>query len=263
MSFSPQLFMTNINAKEGLARPCRYEVVLPIPTYINQYIGNSFIEKFLNLPNTLVSDISNIFNNAQTQDIQSRSANPDMSRYLAMQCDAAELPGKSLITGDFKVYGPSIKIPYQTQYVDTNLTFLCTNEFYERKLFDRWIDAIMPSDTNNLRYPRGQNSRYLTNIKIIQYDEFIRQIFAVELIDAYPVGIAPQPLSWMDDNFHRLTVNFTYSKYRVVYQGSYDLVAAATALFGVKASPWFQNIQPTATQPLGTLFNDINKLFNY
>lgn len=263
MSFSPQLFMTNINAKEGLARPCRYEVVLPIPTYINQYIGNSIFEKFLNLPNTLISDISNIINGSNTQDQQSVSANPDVSRYLAMQCDSAELPGRSLLTYDAKVYGPSYKIPYQTQYNDINLSFLCTNEFYERKLFERWIDSIMPSDTNNLRYPKGQNSRYMTNIKIIQYDEFIRQIYAVELIDAFPVGVAAQPLSWMDDNFHRLSVSFAYSKYRIIYQGSYDLVAAATALFGVKVSPWFQNIQPTVSQPLGTLFNNINSFVNY
>jgi hypothetical protein len=233
MSFSPQLFLSNINAKEGLAKPSRFEVVLPIPPYINSFIGSSFLEKILNLPNVLIAEISDIVRQTSV-DTQSRSDNPSMSRYLALQCESAELPGKTLQTADVKIYGPIFKVPYQTQYSDINLTFMCTNEFYERKLFDRWIEAIMPTDTNNLRYSKGANTRYLTNIKIIQYDEFIRQIFAVELIDAFPIGISPQQVSWSEDNFHRLTIQFAYQRYRVLYDGNYDLVQAATALFGTK-----------------------------
>ena len=155
-----------------------------------------------------------------------------MSRYLALQCETAELPGKTLQTADVKIYGPTFKVPYQTQYADTSLTFICTNQFYERKLFDRWMEAIMPSDTNNLRFPKGNQSRYMTNIKIIQYDDFIKQIYAVELIDAFPIGIGPQSLNWADDGFHRLSVQFAYQKYRPIYDGTYNLAAAATALFG-------------------------------
>jgi hypothetical protein len=125
------------------------------------------------------------------------------------------------------------------------LTFLCTNEFWERKLFDRWIEAINPSDTNNFRFPKGDNNGfntgYMTTIKVIQYDDFIKQIYAVELIDAFPIGLSAQQLSWSDDNFHRLSVQFAYQKYKPVYTGSYDIAAAAAALFGVglsKISPF-------------------------
>jgi hypothetical protein len=152
---------------------------------------------------------------------------------LALQCESAELPGKTLQTADVKIYGPTFKVPYQTQYTETTFTFLCTNEFYERKLFDRWMEAINPSDTNNLRFPKGETTRYMSNIKIIQYDEFIRQIYAVELIDAFPIGIASQALNWSEDGFHRLSIQFAYQRYRTIYEGTYDLAAAASALFGV------------------------------
>ena len=142
-------------------------------------------------------------------------------------------------------------------YADTSLTFLCTNEFYERKLFERWIEAIMPSDTNNLRFPKGKDSRYLTNIKIIQYDEFIRQIFAIELIDAFPIGISSQPLSWTEEGFHRLTVQFAYQKYRVVYNGNYDLVQAATSLFGIKFSQYMNAKVGDLNSSIGTIFNKV------
>lgn len=256
MSFSPQLFLSNLNAKDGLAKNNRYEVILPIPAYINQFVSNSLIESLLNLPNNVISDITQLVR-GNVDDPQSRSDNPSLSRYLALQCEAAELPGKTLQTADVKIYGPIFKVPYQTQYADTNLTFLCTNEFYERKLFERWMESIMPTDTNNLRYAKGTDSRYLTNIKIIQYDEFIRQIYIVELIDAFPIGISSQQLSWSEEGFHRLTVQFSYQKYRVVYQGNYDLVQAATSLFGVKFSQYVNSAITDITSPVGTIFNRI------
>ena len=255
MSFSPNLFLANIRGKDGLAKPSRFEVVLPIPPYIGQFIGNSIIEKILNFPNSVFTDVSDAIGNAfgrqGERDEQARTSNPSLSRYLALQCESAELPGKTLATADVKIYGPTFKVPYQTQYTDTTLTFLCTNDFFERKLFDRWTEAIMPSDTNNLRFPKGQSTRYMTNIKIIQYDEFIKQIYAVELIDAFPIGISPQSLSWSDENFHRLQIQFAYQKYRVIYDGTYDLAAAATAVLGSAASRLLPFGKATTKLPFG------------
>jgi hypothetical protein len=255
MSFSPNLFLANIRGKDGLAKPSRFEVILPIPPYIGQFVGNSIIEKILNFPNSVFSDVTSaigsVFGRQGEQDEQARSSNPSVTRYLALQCESAELPGKTLQTADVKIYGPTFKVPYQTQYGDTSFTFLCTNDFFERKLFDRWTEAIMPSDTNNLRFPKGQSTRYMTNIKIIQYDEFIKQIYAVELIDAFPIGISPQSLSWSDENFHRLQIQFAYQKYRVIYDGTYDLAAAATAVLGSAASRLLPFGKATTKLPFG------------
>ena len=236
MSFSPNLFLANVRAKDGLAKPSRFEVVLPIPTYIGSFISNSIIEKILNFPNSVFNDVTDAIGSAfgkqGQKDDQSRSSSPSVSRYLALQCESTDLPGKTFQTADVKIYGPIFKVPYATQYADATFTFLCTNQFYERKLFDRWMEAINPTDTNNLRYPQGETTRYMTNIKIIQYDDFIKQIYAVELIDAFPIGIASQALNWGEDGFHRLSVQFAYQKYNTIYEGTYNLAAAATALFG-------------------------------
>jgi len=240
MSFSPNLFLSNIRGKDGLAKPSRFEVILPIPPYIGQFVGSSIIEKILNFPNSIFTDVTDAIGTAfgrnGQEDEYSRTSNSSLSRYLALQCETAELPGKSLQTADVKIYGPTFKVPYQTQYGDTSFTFLCTNDFFERKLFDRWMEAIQPTDTNNMRFPKGLTTRYMCNIKIIQYDEFIKQIYAVELIDAFPVAIAPQSLSWSEENFHRLQITFAYQKYRTIYDGTYDLAAATTALFGSVAA---------------------------
>lgn len=259
MAFSPQYFLSNLNAKDGLAKPCRFEVILDIPPYINNFISQSALSQILNFPNSIITDVTSFLTGNTGP--QNKSANSSMSRYLALQCESAELPGKTLTTADAKIYGPIYKVPYQTQYTETLLTFLCTNEFYERKLFDTWLNAIMPTDTNNLRFPKGSDTRYLTNVKIIQYDEFIQQIYAVNLIDAFPIGIAAQPLSWGDSNFHRVSVQFSYRKYEVIYDAQYDLMSAVTELFGEQAAAWYtQNVVGKIGQPVGTIFDALQKL---
>jgi hypothetical protein len=244
MSFTPNLFLSNIKAKDGLSRPNRFQIILPIPAYIANYIDNGILEQLLNFPNTIVTEVTDIVNSAigSLPTGQSKTSNASITRYLSLQCETAELPGKTLQTADVKIYGPTFKVPYQKQFQDINLGFLCTNDFYERKLFDQWIESIMPASSNNLRYPKDDETRYLTNIKIIQYDDFIKQIYAVELIDAFPIGIASQPLSWSDDGFHRLSVQFAYQKYRPLYEGGYDLVQAATSIFGSQAATLFDRV---------------------
>lgn len=231
MAFSPNSFLSNVNAKGGLARPSRFQVILPIPPYIAQFVKNSLIEKILNLPNSIMADVTDAINNAIGSGTEaSRSANPTMTRYLALQCESAELPGKNFVTDDVKIYGPIFKVPYQVQYAETTLTFICTNDFYERKLFERWMEAIMPTDTNNLRFPKGENSKYMTEITVKQYNDEVTQIFGVKMIDAFPISIAAQQLSWGDDSFHRLSVQFAYQRYEPILESQVNAGEAITNL---------------------------------
>jgi hypothetical protein len=239
MSFTPTLFLSNIKAKDGLARPNRFKMILPIPEYINKLIDTNTLEQLLNLPNTLVTDVTDLINRPVNENPLNRSSRTSITRYLSLQCDSAELPGKTLQTADVKIYGPTFKVPYQKQFGDINLGFICTNDFYERKLFDTWINSIMNPVTNNLRFPKDDETRYMTNIQILQYDDFIKQIYAVKLIDAYPIGVASQPLAWSDDGFHRLTVQFAYQTYQPVYEGYVDLGEAAASYFGAKSTKLF------------------------
>lgn len=234
MSFSPNLFLSNIRGKDGLAKTSRFQVVLPIP--VNVYKPNSsIIEKILNFPNSVFNDVSDAVNKAIGGETGG-SGGSSISRYLSLQCESAELPGRNIGTADVKIYGPSFKVPTSTSYNDTTLTFLCTNDFYERKLFDKWLESIHPSDTNNFRFPKGEKSGYLTNITVIQYDDFIKQIYAVKLIDAFPTAIAPQALSWGEDGFHRLSITFAYQRFEPVFEGKYDVGAAITSVFGSAAA---------------------------
>ena len=218
MPFSPQDFLSNLNSKNGPAKQNRFQVLIPIPQYLAAFARSSLAGQFLGINVSYFDSLS--------------LGDASLSRYLALQCESAELPGKNIVTQDVKIYGPTFKVPYQTQFTDLVLTFLCTNDFYERKLFDTWLEAIMPMNTNNLRYPKDEATRYLTNLRIIQYDENIKEIYVSECIDSFPIGIAAQPVNWGAENFHRLSIQFAYQKYRTLYAGQTERIQLDSTFFG-------------------------------
>jgi len=184
-------FISNIEGKKGLAKNNRFKVNMVIPAAIA---------------------------------VDYRSSD------LSLLCESTELPGKTLQTADVKVYGPTYKIPYQKQYAEINFNFLCTNNGNERQIFDKWIEYIMPSQTNNMRFPRGTNGLggegYLTQINIEQYSDYSvseakgledtdngELLKHIQLIDAFPLGYSAQALNWGDDGFLRLTVQFCYRRF--------------------------------------------------
>jgi len=270
MPFSPGQFLSNINAHDGLARPNRFEVVIPIPKAIgsmNSGFGtlvDAIRDPVGTFKNIGIKDITSVFKgDSGLKDIKDNLDRSNTTRWLGFQCEQAELPGRSLLTIDQKIYGPTFKIPYQTQYNDITLNFLATNEFFERKLFEMWINGIMPTDsTNNLRFPKGSgysnyDQGYLTNITIIQYDDTIKRIYSVKLIDAFPLSVAPMGLSWGEEGFHRVSVNFAYTRYEIVYDGAYNLEDAASAIFGTVGQKLFSKVSRTVSN---TVANPVNKI---
>jgi hypothetical protein len=140
-------------------------------------------------------------------------------------CEAAEMPGRGFQSLDVRYYGPNQKLPFQTQYEDTTMTFLCRSESYERQFFDDWMETINPTNSFDFNY----RSEYETKVDIIQLAEygsatgvgpstttatFPKQTYMITLFNAYPALVNPQPRTWADDQYQRLAVTFTYHKWR-------------------------------------------------
>lgn len=140
-------------------------------------------------------------------------------RDLTYLCEAAEMPGRGFMNVDLRYYGPNFKIPYQSTYEDVNFTFLCRTESLERRFFDDWMEIINPTKTFDFEY----RDNYKSQIHVYQFgDGFAEDDFrstAPEayycwtLHDAYPILVNSQPVTWADDNFQRLGISFTYTKW--------------------------------------------------
>lgn len=152
---------------------------------------------------------------------------PSFLDEMSFLCEAAELPGRGFMSTDIRYYGPNFKVPYQTVYEDLNLTFICRDEFYEREFFDNWMAYINPVSTYNFAY----RNDYAKNVKLLQLSDYSNEAkYSFTFDKAYPILVSPQPATWADDNFHRLTVSFTYVRwYRETIDDTTDLFGADTS----------------------------------
>lgn len=143
---------------------------------------------------------------------------PENSNQLMLTCYRAELPGVSVLTSDYRNYGPSYKVPYNTQYNDLALEFYVSSEMYEKAFFDNWIYRIQNPTTFDVAFYND----YSTNIIVYQYDvtesgpeQFSAEYtYAVYMLNAYPIAVDPLAMTWEDQNvFHRLRVTFAYKRW--------------------------------------------------
>lgn len=137
---------------------------------------------------------------------------------LEFLCETSELPGRTLQTADVRYYGPTVKFPYQTQYSELTLTFVCRAEMHEKDLFDSWMQFINPVANYNFRY----KDEYATTIEVFQFSEQAitpgskspKPTYQIYFEKAYPIAINPLALAWSDmDSLHRLQVTFAYDRW--------------------------------------------------
>lgn len=240
MPFAPNEFISHIKSRGGPAKTNRFQSIIPIPKIVGKEVEEpSTFSKFAEAVNNpggfatgLVTDALNKKTKGEEEKI--KNSLPQISRFLSLQCETTNFPSKSLQVATAKTYGPVFKVPTAVEYGNFTMTFLCTNDFYERKVFEKWIETIMPQTTNDFRFPKGDSpeNSYYSEISVFQYDDFVRQVYGIKLKDAFPISIQDQVLNWADDNFHRLTVNFAYQKYTSIYEGKFDPEAIAAAAIG-------------------------------
>jgi hypothetical protein len=137
---------------------------------------------------------------------------------LSLRCENANLPGRTLETSDLRIYGPSEKMPNRSSYEDITMTFIVTNTMVEKKVFNSWMDYINPTNTWNFEY----KSNYVSDIVITQYDLSNNDVHSVKLIEAYPIAITQMDLDWANQDYHKLSVTFTYRYWEVVGQNTAD-----------------------------------------
>ena len=146
-------------------------------------------------------------------DLLKRQAPIEFMEDLSYLCETAEMPGRGFQNIDMRYYGPSFKLPFQSVYEDINLTFLCRSESFEREFFDNWMELINPSNTFDFNY-RDQYRADVDIFKISDYSDGsidgAKATYSFSLLNAFPILVNPQPVTWADDQFLRLGVSFTY-----------------------------------------------------
>ena len=155
-----------------LARPSRFDVNIPIPIVLAPYLS--------------------------------------IGKRLTFRCENAEIPGKSLSTAERKFgSAPVEKMPYHTNYTETNMTFMVSDDMQERIFFEAWMEAINPTTNYNFRY----KSDYAVDIDVNHYDVTNEKNYIVTYREAFPIAINQMDLDWSSDGYHKLAVTFAFTEW--------------------------------------------------
>ena len=125
-------------------------------------------------------------------------------------CESVQLPGRSISTFEHGMTRQVTKRPYSFINSDVTLTFLITNDFYIKNLFDKWMRCVI-DDSNGKIYYKNQ---YVSDMTISVLDRKHDMIYKVNLENAYPIDINVIELSSTSENtVLRMSVTLTYDNY--------------------------------------------------
>ena len=188
-----------IAKKGGLAMQNRFQIFFTPPT------ANS-VKSLLN------KDIRSLIGDLAKNAISGGSPKnliPD-PRDISILCEAVSFPGRQISTLEYIADRQAIKVPYSIINEDVSMTFVLTNDYYIKKLFDTWSTGIF--DVEN--YRAGYKKDFVTDIVIQQLDHNNVPIYSVRLEGAFPTTVSAINLDNNSENtIQKMTVTMSYENY--------------------------------------------------
>ena len=196
---------STIAAKGGLARTNRFQVIFTPPK-----------QSLLNLnPEVLVGQLLS----GDTPSVKSLINDP---RDISLLCQSVTLPGRSLSTLESEMMNQQNKFPYTFIDGEVDMTFLLTNDYYMKTMFDGWMSSVLDTE----EYVLGYKNDYSCDVIIQQLNIDNIPVYGVKLEKAYPISMSQVELSNETENeVAKLQVQFAYDKY--VVEGPLSSTASA------------------------------------
>lgn len=137
------------------------------------------------------------------------SINPNQYLLNAL-VESASIPGRSISTFEHGTTSQPVKYPYSFINDDVTLTFLVTNDFYMKNIFDKWMKHVVDDETGKIYYRKD----YVSDMTITVLDLDADMIYKCTLQDAYPVTMNAIELSNTNENgLIRVSVTITYKNF--------------------------------------------------
>lgn len=177
--------------KGGLARPNRFNVIFTPPS-----------QSILNL------DVGSIIGSVLSGNFEADNLIND-PRDISLLCQSVTLPGRNISTFEHQDYKQLNKFPYTFIDDDVTISFLLTNDYYMRKMFDNWMSNIFSAES----YIVGYKKNYAVDLIIQQLDQKNTPVYGTKLEKAFPTAIESTELSQDGQEVVKMSVTFAYDKF--------------------------------------------------
>jgi hypothetical protein len=188
-----------ISKKGGVAMQNRFQIFFQPPT------ANK-VKSLLNKdPKTLIGDLAR---NALTGG-KPGNLIPD-PRDISILCESVSIPGRQITTLEYTAERQAIKIPYSFINEDVTMSFILTNDYYMKKMFDSWLSGIIDQTT----YRVGYKKDFTTDIVIQQLNQKNIPVYSCRLENAFPVTVNAINLDSNSENtIQKVSVTLSYENF--------------------------------------------------
>lgn len=132
---------------------------------------------------------------------------------LSILCESCILPGRTISTLDSQQVRQTIKIANGFTNDDLSFTFLLTQDYFIKKIFDRWLSRVIDFDNYRTNY----QNEYSGDIEIHQLDKDNESIYKIKIERAYPITVNSINLeSTAENTISRVTVVMSFQNYKVI-----------------------------------------------
>ncbi len=183
---------STISQKGGLAPANRFSVIFTPPS-----------QSILNL------DIQGLIGSAVSGNFSPSQLVND-PRDIAILCQSVTLPGSTIATYEEGLHKQVRKFPYTFIDDEVTMSFLLTNDYYMRKMFDNWMSNIVNKESHLV----GYKNDYSVDVIIQQLNQKNIPVYGVKLEKAFPTAISSSELSQDSGEFVRFEVTWAYDKYK-------------------------------------------------
>tara|TARA_R110000772_G_scaffold6696_3_gene23365 strand:+ start:1511 stop:2257 length:747 start_codon:yes stop_codon:yes gene_type:complete len=168
----------------------------------------------------------------------------EVSKTLEFRVESTSLPMRSIGSIDYKDYGYPFKIGGLPNTVEIEMVIICSDDLRERDFFMSWQDLIVGehrkkeiadnADSRKNMFDIGYYDEYVCKqgVSIYQLNNKGFRTYAVDLIDAYPMMIQPQSVSWAQVDIQKLNVTMTFRYFEERNQNLGGQTAQVTEKFG-------------------------------
>ena len=131
-------------------------------------------------------------------------------RDISMLCENVTLPGRQITTVDYIAEKQSVKIPYAFINEDVTCSFLLTNDYYMKTLFDAWLEQVFDTESYRAKFKKD----FTTDVVIQQLNEKNVPVYGVRLENAFPTTVAGITLDNNSESaVQKISVTFSYDNY--------------------------------------------------
>jgi hypothetical protein len=131
-------------------------------------------------------------------------------RDISLLAENVTLPGRQISTIDYNAEKQTVKIPYGVINEDVTATFLLTNDYYIKSMFDDWLKDCF--DVENYRAKFKDD--FAVDVVIQQLNEKNLPVYGVRLEKAFPTTVASITLdNNSESTVQKLSVTFSYENY--------------------------------------------------